>query len=394
MHIPLINFLSENCLNLQDFYIFCKRSPELSDVLEKLYTRSRNLRIINCHAPLDTGAWTGLSSHTHLRSLTIPISSREERDSHSVVSSELITFPSLEELHLSTSFTILAHILSSSQFPILEAVTFDLESQKPLPGTSFAQLTALIARTCSHSVLRAIDVSSHQCPAEDRNPDHTILPDALRPLLVFSNLHTVVLNAHLCLNLDDVVIRDMALAWPRLTHLWLDPTGRWPIPSRVTLNGLIPLAEKCPQLRKLGIPVNANISMPFSGVAVRPGRGRVNYQLRAIMVGNSYISSSYDTAAFLSDIFPNLRRVDSWLDFTEEEGMYKSRWNEVGKLVPCFTQVRMQERNWIQCGYNLPIMFASLTLTDITSLISRAPISIFPFNVTRSGYTPTPTPRK
>lgn len=374
MDLPLIDFMTRNCLLLKDFYLFSKRSSELSVVLEKFYQHSTNLRVINCHAPLDTNAWPDLANQPYLRSLTIPISSLKQ---HSHPSHHNVTrFSSLEELHLSTpSFSTLADLLASSSFPKLATICFDIQTLKILPRSSFSKLVSLVSKCCSPSTLRAVDISSHYYPSTDRDPDNTILPDAFRPLLSFHSLRTFSLGARWCYDLDDAIIQDMANAWPKLTYFWLDPTGQWPIPSRITLEGLLPLAEKCADLRTLGIVVHANHIMPSNGVALRPGRGRANYQLKTLMVGNSYITSSYDTAVFLSDIFPSLKRVDSWLECSREEEVYRDRWNEVAKLIQYFARVRMQERNWMQCSS----LFGSLFVTFADSRFSRAVISEFSF---------------
>lgn len=174
----------------------------------------------------------------------------------------------------------------------------------------------------------------------------------------------------------------MANAWPKLTHLWLDPAGQWPIPSRITLEGLLPLAEKCTELCTLGISMNTTVSIPRNGVAVRPGKGRVNYQLKALMVGNSHITSPNDIAVFLSDIFPNLKRIDSWLECTREEEIHRDRWNEVAKLIQYFTRVRMQERNWMQCAslFTIPLRENILTRTSVVLLsrISHPALAVLP----------------
>lgn len=351
MHPPLIDYMATNCSLLKDFYLHCNWCPELSAVMENLYHRSKTLRIVNCHAPLDPVVWHELANHPHLRSITVPIATRKREATRSDVPSAqvLATFPVLEDLNLSTStFSTLVDLLATSLFPKLRTIRLDIQTYKPLYRATFSRLVSAIAVSCATADLSSIAIHSSHIPSEDRDPNRSILPESLGPLLLFRNLRTVTISARWCYDLDNAIIRDMAAAWPNINHLWLDPLGQWPAHSRVTLEGLLPLAEKCPDLCTLGVVVYANLITPH-GSALRPGRGHVHHRLRTLMVGNAYINSPCDTAAFLSDVFPALERIDSWSECSPEHQVYKDRWDEVGKLIHYFTRVRMQERNWMQC---------------------------------------------
>ncbi len=234
MDLPLIDFMTRNCLLLKDFYLFCKRSSELSFILEKFYQSSTNLHVVNCHAPLDTDAWPHLANLPYLRSLTIPVTSREQH-SRTLYHQVLTRFFSLEELHLSApTFPTLAGLLASSSFPKLTTICIDIQTQKILSKSSLSNLISLVSKSCSPSTLRAVDISSHYYPTNDRDPDSTILPDVFRPLLSFNNIRSFSLSARWCYDLYDAIVRDMANAWPNLTYFGLDPTCQWPIPSRIT----------------------------------------------------------------------------------------------------------------------------------------------------------------
>ncbi|KAJ7762498.1 hypothetical protein B0H16DRAFT_1213726, partial [Mycena metata] len=98
------------------------------------------------------------------------------------------------------------------------------------------------------------------------------------------------------------------LAWPQLQKLDLSPRCQ---PAhyvpQVTLAGLIPLAQHCPDLVSLALVMNATVTDPHS--KEKPGGGITNAALTDLEVVESPLSSPGAVASFLSAIFPNLRRV-------------------------------------------------------------------------------------
>ncbi|KAJ6580432.1 hypothetical protein DFH09DRAFT_1145945 [Mycena vulgaris] len=79
----------------------------------------------------------------------------------------------------------------------------------------------------------------------------------MRPLCRFSNL--IRLSTYHLFDLDDVVARGMARAWPRIEALSLSPDNSHRIPSRVTLEDLCAFANHCPHLRQLHIAFDATV---------------------------------------------------------------------------------------------------------------------------------------
>jgi hypothetical protein len=127
----------------------------------------------------------------------------------------------------------------------------------------------------------------------------------LKPLLTLKNM--VTLNITSPIHITNATVGDMASAWPKLESLTLRNGGRT---CGITLEGLIPLAMRCPSLRYLAIPLNVSSSDNLSTTTmdsqiVRP------MALTSIMLYGSAEDDVWGEpvpiAIFLGNLFPNLR---------------------------------------------------------------------------------------
>lgn len=170
--------------------------------------------------------------------------------------------------------------------------------------------------------------------------DNIIIPDALRPLLSFVNLEYIWLNGCFSFELlDDALVAEMALAWPRLRQIDFGTLSCWGSSSKVTLNGLLPFCDNCPDLQDLGLCIDASISIPHTSVAnfnlqVLPR----NTHMTTLQVGHSKIAAEhvYAIAVFLSRIFPNLEDLAVWdgeRDDVDGWEVSQRLWLEVRSLV-------------------------------------------------------------
>jgi len=121
-----------------------------------------------------------------------------------------------------------------------------------------------------------------------------------------------------------------------LKSLQLD--GDWPVPRKVTLEGLVPFARWCPKLEVLQLTLDSTI-LPEG--RDRPGGGFCNTNLMLLVLGDSELAEENvkDVAAFLSDLFPSLVEILS-------HGVEVEEWENVAELIPTFVEVRQQERSW------------------------------------------------
>ncbi|KAJ7162440.1 hypothetical protein C8R46DRAFT_903942, partial [Mycena filopes] len=153
----------------------------------------------------------------------------------------------------------------------------------------------------------------------------------IRPLLSFTNLFHVTLGASTGLDLDDDAVCAMAKAWPRLTllHLPYPPASRRAAPIRTMLLSLMYLAEHCPKLGRLWLPVDTSV-IP---VTERTPSQHALYSWKA---GDSAVASPLGLARFLTGLFPKLRSVHG--------NPVLGVWDTVQSATIQFSEVRQEER--------------------------------------------------
>jgi len=168
-------------------------------------------------------------------------------------------------------------------------------------------------------------------PREIFHPDQ----ETLSPLLSLSNLTHLQLEPYRGFDIGDDMLRHLSLAFPHLYSLILGSlTFLWPIPSRITLIGLIPLIANCPKLHHLGIVIDATI-IPDTFI-FSPTQ---NTNIKTLQVGCSRISSliGVTVAPFLMDLFPNVTGiVHGWYEYPDSSRNELEAWNGVGSLLKDF----------------------------------------------------------
>ncbi|KAF5361643.1 hypothetical protein D9758_007301 [Tetrapyrgos nigripes] len=181
------------------------------------------------------------------------------------------------------------------------------------------------------------------------SPDYRVTPNTLKPLLALPELEDLDLDLEIAFELDNAMLGSMAQAWPNLSSLRIGGSGgTWGIVeggAKITLDGLIPLVQCCPNLETLSICLDAVTAFPSP--PRRPGRGAINEHVQSLHLCNSTISDPVEVASFLSDLFPNLLDVTAWSEGwmpTEDPDTEIEGWDEVNKLLPAFRNVRKQER--------------------------------------------------
>ncbi|KAF8632185.1 hypothetical protein AX15_001953 [Amanita polypyramis BW_CC] len=164
-------------------------------------------------------------------------------------------------------------------------------------------------RLCiDHNSLRVIHIDYDDVDAlsEDQPEDPPIILSDLSPLLAFTYLSKVSITARFGFDLDNKDLKTIISAWSHLQTLEIipvRPSEHWP---QINLEGLVIIARQCPSLESLTIAFDA--SEGYENVE-KPGGGACNEKLRTLGVLHSPIGDPPKVAAFLSDIFPNLRSI-------------------------------------------------------------------------------------
>ncbi|OJT14762.1 hypothetical protein TRAPUB_8673 [Trametes pubescens] len=280
------------------------------------------------------------------------------------------------------SFDWCVTFLRTFAFPCLESIGIITED---IVREFWEFASALATRPSADKCMKEIELTLGRLanePFEEGGiPMYT--GGVLAPLFALSELQHMSIRGHCHVVLNDDALESISRAWPKLTHLYLEPARRskdavvmhlpaWaqvgPQWVAATLLGLLHIAERCHKLRSLGLVLDLE-TMP-SASELRGALERLAAQdtpcpLRALSVGWSALGDHVRLASALSAWFPALVQIkdargepvfseEGWQSVGFEfEYMYRAssanlarhyRWQEAADLVPRFAKVRAQER--------------------------------------------------
>ncbi|KAI0738352.1 hypothetical protein C8Q80DRAFT_273044 [Daedaleopsis nitida] len=283
-------------------------------------------------------------------------------------------FPALRNLSFSAQVMDGAQLLRDTLFP---AQLTELHFKTTVTASPFAlqQFFCAIRDRCTSLVTLSVDyiiAPDHPLtipapPLQDRPSIVTF-----RPLFAARCLRNFELRWDYSLNLADEDMDELARRWPSLESLQLnsEPVPESDGPS-LTLRALLPFARHCPNLRHLGLHINAQcvptqpplppLSLPSAHDVPVPRFKR----LESLAVGLSAITKPEPVTLFLSQLLPlgcrvccGLRWPDAF-DIAMEHALVPvsvraamsacwARWNDVAKLLPIATKARMDEKARIE----------------------------------------------
>ncbi|KAI0632243.1 hypothetical protein C8Q77DRAFT_1124594 [Trametes polyzona] len=280
-------------------------------------------------------------------------------------------FSALHSLALHTeSLEICEDWLSTIRSPCLDCLSFIVD-EPPKAATLHDFLVRLASRVLHSGGVRELRFVSTK-PAPRMFAEHTVTPATLEPLLPL-DLVALRLESGAAVDVDDAFIERASRAWRRLRVLELGAElRRYVMHPRVTLTGLLPLAENCPDMEALALPFVADASAYQSkfDAGDRPFDG-LSFKLRpsfTLGVGGAVVSDDTETfilAGVLSDLCPGLKTfqtawdragkvvdVDSATLDVERQDI-ADRWRQVDRFVVEMARVRRQERMWLEWVYKL-----------------------------------------
>lgn len=145
--------------------------------------------------------------------------------------------------------------------------TICLEVQVPLSHTTTEELFAALATHQRQGSLESITIDNSHRDVQKVDHHHPVSFDALRPLVRLGRLRELKIILHHGISLDDAQLGIMAVSWPLLEVLKLDPINpRLPMTKYPTLTGLMTLLTSCPKLRRLQLPLDAR-QVPENGLS-------------------------------------------------------------------------------------------------------------------------------
>ncbi|KAJ6568083.1 hypothetical protein DFH09DRAFT_1314063 [Mycena vulgaris] len=160
--------------------------------------------------------------------------------------------------------------------------------------------------------------------------------------------HSLLRRLQICVDvaivgfdLSDDLIWRMACAWPRLARLTIpDGPATTHCTPRATLSALRAFSQHCPNLKHLGMALDASVvPAPESS----PGPESVQRALTILSVLDSPITHPMSVARFISGILPGVAQV-------LPGRIYQNRWKQVEKLLQEFVAGRVGETHGAQHG--------------------------------------------
>ncbi|KAJ7249998.1 hypothetical protein C8J57DRAFT_1521595 [Mycena rebaudengoi] len=295
-------------LDISDFY-FMRSDPELVKCVSALVRRLHHLQsltVIN----LDTAAFVHIAHLGALKCLSLGDPGGFAAVIETGDAAYASRFPVLEDLGVETiTPDFLLGLLESGPNRALHTLHVSFVRYPTLAET--AQLYDSLAAQCSHSSLHHLhieDAMEYQGPDQptpelSEYDDYVVDSPTLRPLFVFHNLIVVELYSFFGFDLDDEIVVQMARAWPNIEKLNLLPKFDHHDSVDVTLDGLRAFAQYCPQLKTLGICVDATEPAPMSGTPIS------QRSLTQLDVGCSAIWRAKPVVAFIAAHFSEVDHV-------------------------------------------------------------------------------------
>ncbi|KAI0655370.1 hypothetical protein C8Q70DRAFT_426747 [Cubamyces menziesii] len=271
-----------------------------------------------------------------------------------------LSFPRLRQFNVVVkTLALLTDLLPYVGFPILEELS--VYAVGNIPRDEFHPFFAAVAALPAQHTLRSFHltatksvVSSAATSSGCYMHPSPIGAETLEPMLVMSHLQCFVVFLRCPYDIDDTLLRRMALAWPELTKLEFlrnpyhepnpsqrqctidqncqddqfgvyrlggtgvdgggfdctvgPPKGVWCRP-RATLLGLFYLAQHCAGLGEIALDIDANTAIMPPGRALESSVGR-RPCLKMLSLGYSPVEDPDAVAAFLTGLF----RIDPSTD--------------------------------------------------------------------------------
>ncbi|KAF9226222.1 hypothetical protein BS17DRAFT_729241, partial [Gyrodon lividus] len=279
------------------------------------------LQFATCGA-LTPQAFKCISTCPFLQSLvfTVPASGNAWMQATDIDKS---SFPKLREASITCpSLDLASAWLEKLQAPKLGSLHISMPDGVASPGS-----VVYLFNILQHHPLSTLSLNSSDPRV------HHLSPSVLRLLFKCPLLTQLSIDVS-SFAIDDEDLEALATALPNLEILEI-VTGSSDEPSRITLDGLVPLLQHCPNLGTLKISVNASY---VTNNTDRPGEGVCNTRITELSLYSSPVGDVGRVASFLSDILPNVRTID--------EINTRESWNMVAKLLEIFALAREQERRW------------------------------------------------
>ncbi|KAH9891828.1 hypothetical protein C8Q73DRAFT_763229 [Cubamyces lactineus] len=242
-------------------WAFDRMDSALESAIASLRVSLSSLQSLRCPGvPVTIHAVTALAQLPALSNLTMCLPDDAQWSSFSPSTGHLEPFKRLRTISLITTISAYVTFANSLQLPYVYDVVIALRQYSSEPP-SIPDLFLSFRRQFSPSELKLVVISASRGATGiglASTLGLTILPAYLRPLLDFKHMEDFVLSLHYTTNLDDTLLSDMAMAWPRLRslsihcldHAWATVHSPETLP---TIKVMATFAMRCPDVISISL---------------------------------------------------------------------------------------------------------------------------------------------
>ncbi|KAH8091795.1 hypothetical protein BXZ70DRAFT_469086 [Cristinia sonorae] len=272
-------------------------------------------------------------------------------------------FPALWDISLSARLSDITAFLNDINGPANLTLLY-VHVLTPTTPDEITQFLNVVVENCQCLTNLYLDyMSSSIIVEEPETPPARITWETLRPLLSIPNLVVFEMRWDLPIQITQQEVEEIAMKWPSLEGFLLncEPVNSSE-ESTLTLEALLPFARHCPELRELGLYLNASRATDEDAAALGP-LVKPFKKLQQLSVGLSSISDPGPVALYLSHLCPADCELSSGVTWPDGFGMVQNnsnagmldllnaqaavwweKWAEVEKVLPLLTKLRIQER--------------------------------------------------
>lgn len=298
-------------------------------------TRIRSLEIMGNGQFMDTVLIEKLGTLSYLEDLVLDLEGAPS--THGSPFRVEGGFQRLYNLHIIGELPLIQDVLAhiSSPFMISLAIV--------APPGPLSMSLAVECSTLMHTLSRKWPTSLRKIKLGHQGPTHhgALSMNSLQPLFLLPNIQSLhIENYSLPVSHDD--INKIATAWPCLITLKLpyDDDSRADLGNLPTITSLYDLAQHCPRLETLYLPVNVDV-IPARAISQATPHHLTDLGITSIsrnaeiMDVTSILSSVHLTARHLDCLFPRVKKV-SWT----HHGTRGNFWAAVGDVVRLLQETR------------------------------------------------------
>ncbi|KAJ7165914.1 hypothetical protein C8R46DRAFT_1096574 [Mycena filopes] len=344
--LSILPYLSSTCPHLSDVTLDAPADTSSIGLISAAVCGWHHLTILSV-PNLDKSAFLHVAQLPLLMELSLTSVERTVSLPHLPDFLSGSTFPALATLHVSCDTARfcsgLVRVISSGRLKALYIIP-----RSDWTTAAWQELHTTLRDHLNHNILDTLcveQVAGRTRP--DDTPLYVLSDEAMRPLLAFKKLTSVIYQISPGLDVDDTFLEEMAVEWRRIQTLTFNTDVFVRERPRATLRCLITFAKRCRRLDNLGIRIDASEVPEFIQV---PGQ-RISHSLNALEVGTSSIRKDVEAevAALVSNLFPSMEYLFA---FSGHEGSvapfseYQSSWSRVSDMLPVFSAVREQEETF------------------------------------------------